>query len=100
MSQREKILRWLEQRGFEGVHSFELYEAHFPRGAAVICQLRKEGYAIESERQPFHGESNGVRYFLRPSELLPGVEETPERESQLVGASAGSSPYDPYSEWA
>jgi hypothetical protein len=99
MSQREKILRWLEQRGDEGVHSFELYEARFPRAAAVICQLRKDGYAIESEPCPFRGEAKGCRYYLRSTELVPGVAQ-PVREPELVGARSGSSAYDPYSDWA
>lgn len=100
MSQRATILRWLEDRGELGVHSFELYEARMPRAAAVICQLRKDGYAIESEPAPFHGEAKGVRYFLRPTELIPGVPQS-EPEPQLVGAaSGGASPYDPHSEWS
>jgi len=97
MSQRAKILDWLQQRGDEGVHSFELYEARMPRAAAVICQLRKDGYAIESEPCPFRGEARGVRYFLRPVELVPGATQL-HHEPALVGS--GSSPYDPYSEWA
>lgn len=98
MSQREKILGWLERRGEEGVHSFELYEARMPRAAAVICQLRKDGYAIESEAEPFRGEAKGVRYYLRPTELVPGAAE-PSPGPRLVSAPAGSA-YDPYSEWA
>lgn len=95
MSQRARILKWLEERGSDGVHSFELIEAHMPRGAAVICALKKEGYAIESERQPFHGEANGVRYFLLSAELFPAA----DREPELVAAGTGLSPYDPDSEW-
>jgi hypothetical protein len=97
MSQRAKILQLLERRGEQGVHSFEFYEMHMPRAAAVICQLRKEGYAIESERETFHGESQGVRYFLRATELVPGAAEP---ELVAAGGSESSNAYDPYSEWA
>jgi hypothetical protein len=77
MSQHDRILQWLEERGQQGVHSFEFYEARMPRGAAVIDVLKKEGHAITAERERFRGEANGVRYVLHPAETLFAVEATP-----------------------
>lgn len=74
MTQHARILQWLEERGPQGVHSFEFYEAHMPRGAAVIDVLRKEGHSIESKRERFHGEANGVRYVLHQPDALFAVE--------------------------
>jgi hypothetical protein len=95
MSQKSRILRLLEERGDKGLHSFEFYEMRMPRGAAAICDLRKEGHAIEGVDEPFRGEAGGKRYFLRTAELVPaGSAFAPSR-----GHSDGS-PYDPYSDWA
>jgi hypothetical protein len=92
MSQKDRILRLLEERGDRGVHSFEFYEMRMPRGAAAIHALKKEGHPIEAEHQTYKGESEGVRYFLR--------------SDQLVGASvstrgpSSSSAFDPFGEWS
>lgn len=75
MSQRDRILEMLEQAGEKGVHSFEFYEQRMPRGAAVICDLRKEGYPIESVNEKYNGDAQGVRYFLRSTQLF----DMPER---------------------
>ena len=48
MSQREKILKLLKERGHYGVHSYEGYRNYMPRIAAVINTLKKEGYNIQS----------------------------------------------------
>lgn len=93
MSQKQQILRWLEYRGEHGLHSFELVEAHMPRGAAAICVLRKEGHVIESVAEPFKGESKGVRYFLRPERIVTAPTRTEHGPSR-------SNPYDAFSEWS
>jgi winged helix domain-containing protein len=100
MSQHDRILRWLRERGEKGVHSFELFEAKMPRGAAVIKVLRDEGYDIESRREPYFGKSQGVRYVLRSAPSLSRGPE-PEPEPQLIASGSRSgSQYDPYSEWS
>ncbi|HEX5591995.1 MAG TPA: helix-turn-helix domain-containing protein [Solirubrobacterales bacterium] len=95
MSQKQKILRLLQERGERGVHSFEFYEMRMPRGAAAICDLRKEGHNIDGVDETFRGEAGGKRYFLRSDQLVgAGVGSAPSHgQSQ-------SSPYDPYSDWA
>lgn len=70
MTQHDRILKMLEDAGESGVHSFEFYMERMPRGAAVICDLRKEGYAIESVPEKFNGEAHGVRYYLRGETLF------------------------------
>jgi hypothetical protein len=95
MSQKTKILRLLEERGDRGVHSFEFYEMRMPRGASAICDLRKEGHPIEGEEAPFHGEAGGKRYFLRSDQLV-GADMAPMPSR----GRSGSSPYDPYSDFA
>jgi hypothetical protein len=77
MSQRDRILQWLEERGPRGVHSFEFYEARMPRGAAAIDVLRKEGHVIESLNERYQGEAKGVRYVLHPPDTLFAVEAQP-----------------------
>jgi Helix-turn-helix domain len=64
VSQRDRILKWLEERGRYGVHSFEMVEAGMPRGAAVVCALKKSGYLITATTEKFRGQSKGVRYTL------------------------------------
>jgi hypothetical protein len=95
MTQKTRILKLLEERGERGVHSFEFYEMRMPRGASAICELRKEGFAIEGEDAPFHGEAGGKHYVLRSDELVPvgGGDALPRGASQ-------SSPYNPYSDFS
>lgn len=91
MTQRERILSMLEEAGTRGVHSFTLVAEHMPRGAAVICQLRKEGYEISSVSEPLNGNARGVRYRLNGSTgVLP-----PPDISSLFGRPS-SRPMNPY----
>jgi hypothetical protein len=95
MSQKSTILKLLQDRGELGVHSFEFYAMRMPRGAAAICDLKKEGQPIESvpERTPDGAE--GVRYFLRSDELVSvGTTTPPDR------GTSGSSPYDAFGEFS
>jgi hypothetical protein len=74
--QRAKILALLRERGRTGVLSSELYEFPHLYGrcpGSRICELRKDGYAIEGERR---GEADW-RYWLLPEEPV----RTPERET-------------------
>lgn len=59
MTQRETVLRMLKRAGSEGVRSDAFFEAHLPRAAARILELKDEGYEISSER-----EGKFVRYAL------------------------------------
>jgi hypothetical protein len=95
VTQHDKILRLLEERGDQGVHSFELYEMRMPRGAAVIHTLKKEGHSIEAEPETYRGEAKGVRYILRGEELFSRPDAQPAAES-----TSSSSAYDPWGEFA
>lgn len=79
MSQHDRILEMLENAGERGVHSFEFYEQRMPRGAAVICELRKEGHLIESRPERYKGQAQGVRYILRSESLFAMPETKPAR---------------------
>ena len=94
MSQRERIERWLRERGSQGVHSFELYEARMPRGAAVIHTLREAGLQIESHPETYKGEAQGVRYILHGQPPTPTA--TPEPEPDALFAPPMSRPLNPY----
>ena len=79
MTQHDRVLEMLTERGEQGVHSFEFYELRMPRAAAVVCALKKEGHPIESVPEKYRGEAKGVRYYLRPTTLfgLPDEESAP-----------------------
>jgi len=98
MSQRNRILSMLEQAGPAGVHSFELYEARMPRGAAVIHSLKAEGFRIDSTHEVFHGGAKGVRYRLVGGPLRatppPVPSGPPEGLFTPPRASSAVSPYD------
>lgn len=100
MTQHDRILRWLKERGENGVHSFELVEAHMPRGAAVVCALRKEGYEIEAVREPYLGNARGVRYILRGALTLVPAGAHDEAEPQFDVGRSRPNQYDPYSDFA
>lgn len=51
MTQRERILRMLEEAGPKGVRSDECIKDFMPRAAARVQELKDEGYAISSERE-------------------------------------------------
>lgn len=65
MTQKEKVLGMLKSQ--EWVTVPDMLNEFITRGAAIICQLRKEGYNIKG--QPVWGK----RYFayqLMPKETL------------------------------
>lgn len=97
-SQRERILSWLRERGNRGVHSFELVEAHMPRGADAILRLRRAGYEIESRRESFRGEAKGVRYVLvrEPDGSAPSAPAPVIEASGLFGSSPKTTTRNPY----
>lgn len=68
MSQKDKILELLRERGMRGVHSYEGYQMFMPRIAAVINILKKEGHNITAKpddgRFAPHGK-HGVIYVLQ-----------------------------------
>lgn len=59
MTQKERVLRMLQQAGEQGVRSDRFYREFNGRGVARIYDLRKEGYEIEDRR-----EGKYKRYFL------------------------------------
>jgi hypothetical protein len=98
MSQKDKILKLLRERGSHGVHSFEFYELRMPRGADAIYRLRKLGYSIEGKDCPFRGEAGGTRYTL-VEHGSGDVENSRAVTGENVGiegkGNAGPAPLDP-----
>jgi biotin operon repressor len=61
VTQKATVLRLLEARGFKGVSAHELiYQHGITRGAAVIHNLREEGFDIETSG----GEGELATYTL------------------------------------
>lgn len=97
MSQRNRILAMLESAGPAGVHSFELYEARMPRGAAVIHSLKAEGFRIDATHEVFRGGAKGVRYRLigGPRPVAPVPPPAARPDGLFTTPSVGAvSPYD------
>jgi hypothetical protein len=93
MTQRQRILELLNERGPRGLHSFELYAKGMPRGAAVIDVLRKEGYDIGSTAERFHGGAKGVRYTLRDAQPVLAAESS-EAEALFTPTPANAYQFD------
>lgn len=70
LTQKEIVLRDLQEAGDKGVHGFTWLGKFIPRYTARIYDLKQEGYNIRSER-----EGNGVRYFLENNEPEIYVDE-------------------------
>lgn len=68
LTQKETVLRDLQEAGDEGVHGFYWLGKYIPRYGARIYELRQEGYNIRSEH-----EGHGVRYFLEEDAPAVGV---------------------------
>lgn len=78
MTQREVILRMLKRAGSEGVRSDAFFEAHLPRAAARILELKDEGHEITTER-----EGKFVRY-----RIVGGSAESPPSKESAPALSA------------
>lgn len=63
-TQKEIVLKMLEEAGDRGIHSFQFMQIQLPRVAARVCELRAEGHEITSEHELLHGSATGVRYKL------------------------------------
>jgi hypothetical protein len=93
VTQRQRIERLLMDRGPIGVHSFEMFQAGWPRAAAVVHRLRAAGWLIEA-RQERRGAAKGVRYILRshPAQRASGTSQTgAETQVRLVEVPAAHS---------
>jgi hypothetical protein len=84
--QRQVVLEILEERGDKGAHSFEFIQARIPRVAARVCELRADGYRIDSEPEALHGAAKGVRY------KLTNVGSSTEGHGEADASAEGSSP--------
>lgn len=82
MSQRELILKRLQEAGPRGVHSFQLLDIT-PRYAARICELNKLGHVITSEPER-RAEAIGVRYTLNVGVGAEG-DASSSREARGLG---------------
>ena len=51
MTQRQRILRMLEEAGPRGIRSDECIKDYMPRAAARVQELKDQGYPISSERE-------------------------------------------------
>lgn len=67
-TQKERVMELLENRGQEGIHSFEIIRQISHKAPARICELRKEGYNITSKTEKL-GDSYGVRYTLEENNV-------------------------------
>ena len=64
MTDKQRVLKILEQASDKGIHSFDLMKlANTPRVAARVRDLKEEGYDIASEPEKM-GDSVGTRYTL------------------------------------
>lgn len=70
-SQKERVLEWLQERGEEGIKSFEGYANYIPRLATRIWELKNDGHNIITKRVP---NSQEVRYILVPKLEAPRLE--------------------------
>ena len=59
MTQRQRVLKMLQDAGPKGVSSKTFIESYLPRAAARIQELKDEGVPITTER-----EGKYVRYFV------------------------------------
>jgi len=61
-SQKERIMELLEERGYQGIGSFEGYlHLYIPRISAIIYNIRKDGISIFTKKGIKRGE---VIYYL------------------------------------
>lgn len=68
MSQRDAVLQLLVDAKAKGVSAYELVYVHgITRGAAVVFDLREEGYVIDTldEGETANGKQRLARYVLR-----------------------------------
>lgn len=63
-SKAEQVLRVLKANIETGIHGFDLIPYGGLRYSARICDLRKQGYDIESVMEK-RGKVMGCRYFLK-----------------------------------
>ena len=60
-SQKERVLQLLRERGTDGLSAREaIYDLRITRLAAIIFDLRQEGYVVESETK----KGQTARYWL------------------------------------
>lgn len=74
MTQREEVLRLLQDRGTQGVSAHELiYELGITRAAAVIWELRHDGYPITTLDEGLlpDGRRRLARYILEDGRRAP-----------------------------
>lgn len=88
MTQKERILKLLEDAGKGGITGTELYEAYLPRAAARIHELKAEGHRITPSP-----ENGTVRYVLERGTGSPrvaaGNSPQGERSSETTTDTAG-----------
>lgn len=65
-TQKEAILKLLQNAGGEGIHSFEFYRNYMAGGRNRVCDLKKEGYPITDRSEKYRGKAWGKRYILLP----------------------------------
>jgi len=67
MTQKEKILKLLEERKYKGLSSFEGYRMFVPRIAARIVDLKEDGAEIRTRPD---ANNRGVIYYLAKYEKM------------------------------
>lgn len=82
-TQKEKVLRILKERGDAGLSAHELtYQHGITRAAAVVFDLRKEGYPIET-KQDFGQQAV---YYLRAGKKVEPTPPEVDGQEELFAA--------------
>lgn len=85
-SQKQRVLRRLQEAGSRGVRTNEFLAEHLPRFGARIYELRQEGYLIT--KTPDSKSESGAVYTLAGRSLLPRTarkrQHQPTLEERLV----------------
>lgn len=63
MSQTDRVLAMLRKRPASGVANYEFTDAGILRYSSRICELRKNGYHITSERLIYKGKTTNTYLY-------------------------------------
>lgn len=90
MSQRATVARLLEERGEQGVHTFELRRMFIGNPSERIAELEREGWAISSTREKLNGEAYGTRYRVEATVSTPESAPRASGSGHVAGGGLGS----------
>lgn len=76
MSQTETVLRMLRKRPVHGVRNYEFADTGILRYSSRICELRRQGYHITSERLFYDGKATGTYVYKIVEPVKPKKDKT------------------------